>query len=309
MKSKLFVIIPVVLILWLASGFYTVDSGEEALVFRFGRHVSTVSSAGLKWRVPRPVETVQKEKVSEIKRLEFGFRTLKPGDKNRTAEYKSIPEEALMLTGDENLVLVETIIQFQITDIEKFLLNVDDPLETLRMAGESTIRRVVASHSLDEVLTENKFAIQQAIKDDLQVILEKYRIGVAVNAVQLQDVNPPMEVDAAFKDVASAREDKNSYINQAQSYENEVIPKARGNAAELLNKAEAFKTKRVEEAHGDVARFIQILEKYQSGKDVTRTRLYLETMEEILPGIKKYIVDGKGNTLQFLPLTDGGVVR
>ena len=208
-----------------------------------------------------------------------------------------------MLTGDENLVLVEAIIQFQILDIKQYLFNVDDPISTLLMAGESTIRRVVASHSLDEVLTENKFSIQQAIKEDLQALLEKYQMGVAVTAVQLQDVNPPKEVDAAFKDVTSAREDKNSYINQAQSYENEVIPKARGNAAELINKAEAFKARRVEEANGDVARFVQILEKYQTGKEVTRTRMYLETLEDILPGVDKYIVDGKGNTLQFLPLT------
>ncbi len=161
---------------------------------------------------------------------------------------------------------------------------------------------MVANHTLDEVLTENKFEIQSEIKKDLEEICKDYGLGVGILAVQLQDVNPPNEVDAAFKDVANAKEDKSSYINESYSYHNEIVPKARGNAAEMLNQAEAFKEKRVAEARGDVANFVQILDKYQMGESVTRKRLYLETLEEILPGIEKYIVEGGGNLLKFLPL-------
>lgn len=288
--------------LWFLSGIYTINSGEEAAVLRFGKHVKTVRNAGLNWHIPTPIESVKKVNVNEVHRVEFGFRTVQPGTKRQNAEYQEVPDQALMLTGDENLVTVETIVQYRITDIAKYLFEVDDQRATLEVAAEATIRRVIANHQLDEVLTDNKFSIQQEIRDDLQKICEKYGLGVAITAVQLQDVNPPQQVDAAFKDVSNAREDKNSYINQAQSYANEVIPKARGNAAEMINQATAYKEKRIAEAKGDVANFVQILEKYQQGKEVTRKRMYLETLEEILPGVEKYIVDDEGNTIKWLPL-------
>lgn len=294
--------IAVIFGIWLLSGIYTVRSGEEAVVLRFGKHINTVRKAGLAWHIPSPVDTVQKVNVSEVKRIEFGFQTVKEGSATEQANYKEMPAQSLMITGDENLVRVETAIQFRITDIEDYLFNVDDQAGTLQIAAESAIRRVIANHSLDEVLTDNKLGVQQEIMVDLQKICDSYEIGVGVIAVQLQDVNPPSEVDEAFKDVANAREDKNSFINEAESYQNEIIPKARGNAAERVNQAMAYKEKRVAEAKGDVANFVQILEKYELGKDVTRTRMYLETLEEILPGIEKYIVDGDGNTIKWLPL-------
>jgi membrane protease subunit HflK len=298
----------VVLAAWVLSGFFTVNSGEEAVVFRFGAHVRTITEGGLKWHFPYPFETVQKEKVSEVRRLEFGFRTVKEADTRRAAEYQTIPEESLMITGDENLINVETIVQYQIVDIEKYLFNVNDQEQTLRVAAESIIRRVVAGHTMDDALTENKFAIQQEIKDALQGTVNEYNLGIVVSAVQLQDVYPPSEVDAAFKDVVSAKEDKNSLINQAQAYANEVIPKARGNAAETLNKAQAYKEQRISEAQGDVAAFSAILEKYSQGKEVTRTRMYLETLEQVLPGMEKYIVSSDGNTVKWLPIGGGAPV-
>ena len=271
----------------LVTGFYTVDSGEEAVVMRFGRHVDTVVTSGLKWRIPI-IDDVWKVKVSEVKRLELGFRTVKEG---ANAQYKEVPQESLMLTGDENLVNVETIVQYRIVDIEKFLFDIDDGVAALRAAAESSVRRVIANHPMDASLTENKSGIQQEIRDDLQSISDKYGLGILITAVQLQDVYPPEEVNAAFKDVASAREDRASFINQAETYANEVIPRARGNAAELINKAQAFKEQRIAEATGDVALFNEILAEYKLGKEVTRTRLYLEVMEEILPDIQVYIVD------------------
>lgn len=288
----------IILALIMATGFYTVDSGEEAVVLRFGKHTNTVITSGLKWRIPL-IDTVWKIKVSEVKRLEFGFRTVKGG---AAAEYREVPQESLMLTGDENLVNVETIVQYRIVDIENFLFLIDNGEAALRVTAEATIRRVIANHPLDAALTENKFGIQQEIRDDLQSISDRYSLGIMITAVQLQDVYPPGEVNDAFKDVASAREDRASYINQAETYANEVIPRARGNAAEALNKAEAYKERRISEATGDVAMFNEILAQYQLGKEVTRTRLYLEMMEEILPGIEIFILDEQGSTVKWLPI-------
>lgn len=296
----LFVLAVVIIIL--ATGFYTVDSGEEAVVLRFGSHVETVSTSGLKWKIPL-IDRVYKVKVSEVKRLEFGFRTTKEG---AAAEYQDVHAESLMLTGDENLINVETIVQFRIVDIEKFLFEVTKGEEALRVAAEATIRRVIANHPMDAALTEDKLSIQQEIRDDLQSISDSYHLGISITAVQLQDVYPPVEVNDAFKDVASAREDRSSYINQSETYANEIIPQARGNAAEAINQAKAFKERRIAEATGDVALFNSMLAEYKLGKEVTRTRLYLEMMEEILPGIKVYIVDEQGSTIKWLPMQQGG---
>ncbi len=285
------------------SGIFTVKTGDEAVVLRLGKHVSTHVNAGLKWRIP-VIDKVYKVNISEVKRLEFGFRTTSEGSSKAKPEFEDQLLESLMLTGDENLVNAETIVQYKVKNAEDFYFNVDDPIGTLTIISESIIRRSIANHPLDEVLTDNKFGIQQEIKDELQQVADKYRLGVAITAIQLQDVNPPKEVDAAFKDVASAREDKTSYINEANSYKNEIIPKARGNAAEMINKAEAYREQRVEEAKGDASNFTQILAKYKQGKTVTRTRMYLETLEEILPNIDKYIMSEKGDTLKLLPLNE-----
>ncbi|HOB35503.1 MAG: FtsH protease activity modulator HflK [Firmicutes bacterium] len=304
-EAKIKTLVPLVLAvlaaLILATGFYTVDSGEEAVVLRFGRHVDTVVTSGLKWRIPL-IDKVWKIKVSELRRLEFGFRTVKEG---ANAQYVEVPQESLMLTGDENLINVETIVQYRIVDIEKYLFLIDKGEEALRAAAEATIRRVIANHPMDAALTENKSGIQQEIRDDLQYIVDRYNLGVMITAVQLQDVYPPDEVDDAFKDVASAREDRAAFINQAETYANEVIPRARGNAAEAINKAEAFKEQRIAQARGDVALFNEILAEYRLGPEVTRTRLYLEVLEEILPGMEVYILDEQGNTIKWLPIGGG----
>jgi modulator of FtsH protease HflK len=294
-------------IIFILSGLYIVNSGEEAVILRFGAFQSVVTDAGAKWKIPF-IDKVYKANVSEISRLEFGFSTVEQGSSDSMARYSENLNEALMLTGDENLALVEVIIQYKIIDAKKYFFNVDSPIATLRVISESSIRRAIASHKLDEALTDNKFGIQQEIKESLQRICDKYEIGIAITAIQLQDVNPPKEVDAAFKDVSSALEDKNSEINKANSYRNEKIPAARGNAAQRINEAEGYKSSRIDYAKGDVANFLQILDKYQQGKQVTRTRMYLEMMERVLPGIDKYIVDESGNTVKFLPLSENTVI-
>lgn len=305
MKSKRMLIILFAVAAYMATGFFTVQSGEEAAILRFGRLSRVIRQGGLTWHIPAPIESVVVEKVSEVKRLEFGFRTVLGGTREQLPRYQEQQDEALMLTGDENLARVETIVQYRVVDLEKYLFEVDNQTGTLRVAAESVVRRVIANHTLDDALTENKFTIQQEIKDDLQAVADKYNLGVMISVVQLQDVEPPEQVDAAFKDVASAKEDKTSYINQAQSYANEVIPLARGNAAESINKALAYKETRVAEAKGDVAKFVQILERYRESPEVTRTRMYLETMSEILPGMEKYVVSDDG-TVTFLPLMPYG---
>jgi modulator of FtsH protease HflK len=299
----------VIIAIWLLTGIYTVDSGEQAVVLRFGQHVQTVSRAGLNWHLPSPVEQVIKVNIQQVRRIEFGYKTVIEGSSTTYSQYVSSPLDSRMFTADETIVNVETAIQYYIVDAVAYLFNVDDQLDTLDKAAESAIRRVVASHVLDDVLTENKLEIQLEIQADLQAICDSYGLGVQIAKVQLQDVNPPEEVDAAFKDVANAREDKNSYINEADAYSNEVLPKSKGNAAEMLNKAEAYKQKRIAEAQGDVAAFSAILAQYELGKYVTRVRMYIETMEEILPNMNKYIVDDDGSTLKFLPLDGSDAVE
>ncbi|MBN2557590.1 MAG: FtsH protease activity modulator HflK [Clostridia bacterium] len=316
MKNKLMKLGPItlivaVLLIWLATGLYTVKSegGEAAVVLRFGNHVDTVYDAGLHWHLPSPIETIEKEKLKEIRIIELGFRTTRTGSQTEYSEYISVPDEARMLTQDENLVDVETVIQYEITDIEAYIFNVDDQVSTLTISAESAIRRVVASHTLDEVLTDNKSTVQSEILVDLQGICDIYELGVRINNVVLQDVEAPSDVDAAFKDVANAREDKASYINEAETYKNEVLPQARGNAAEMINQAEAYKAKRIAEAKGDVANFLQVLEKYELGQEVTRVRMYIETMEAILPGMTKYIVSSDDGTIKFLPLEQSQILE
>lgn len=288
-------------VIWGLSGIYVVQDSENAVVLRFGEHVKTVTDAGMHYHLPAPIEKVWKENVAEPKRLEYGFRTTGEDEKGRNLS-EGVEAESTMLTGDENLIHVETIMQFVITDIENFLFKTENPYETLRLAGEAAIRRVVANHPLDDVLTDNKMTIQQEIQEQIQGLADDYQLGIQIRNVQLQDVTPPIQVDEAFRDVAAAKEDQSSSINESEIYSNEVIPKARGNAKQLLNQAEAYKEQRIAEARGDVAKFEAILKEYQIGKDVTRARMYLETMEEVLPGVEKYIVDGNGNTLQVLSL-------
>jgi membrane protease subunit HflK len=235
--------------------------------------------------------------------MEFGFTTTKDVEPGSLLSYDtSLSNDPLMLTADENLVNVETIVQFRISDSKKFLFNVDDQFGTLNTIAVSTIRRSIANNVLDEVLTDNKVGIQQEIRDDLQGICDNYGIGLQITAVQLQDVYPPEEVDDSFKDISRAKADKESKINEAVSYENKVIPDARGEASKLISEAEAYKEDRIRRANGDVANFNAVYEKYVLGKEVTRKRLYIETLEEVLPGKEIYIVGDDGNTLKFLPL-------
>ena len=300
----IFPMIAIGLVLWLLTGTYIVGPDEVGVVQTFGKH-SRISQSGLNYHLPYPIETVQTPKVTEVKRVEIGFRTT---GKN---QFRTIEKESLMLTGDENIVDAELIVQYKIKDPVAYTFNFVKPEQTVREAAEATLRTIIGRHKIDEALTAGKFMIQEESKFLLQSILDKYETGIFVVAVQLQDVSPPKQVIAAFKDVASAKEDKNRMINQAEGYRNNVIPKARGEAQAMIREAEGFRVARIARAEGDVAKFNAMLVEYKKGKDVTRKRMYLETMEEILPNIEKYIVpDGDGsNLLKLLNLNAQGGVK
>lgn len=286
-----------VVLLWLLSGVYTVGPDEAGVVQRFGK-LDRSESPGINYHLPFPFETVETPKVTQIKRVEIGFRTIDPGP---PARYRHVAREARMLTGDENIVDLNVIVQYRIRDAEKYLFNVRDPEETAHDVAEASIRNVIGKHKIEEALTDGKFEIQEETKVRLQEVFDRYELGLVVVAVQLQDVQPPEEVIDAFKDVASAREDKNKLINQAQGYQNDIIPRARGEAQQTIRESEAYKEQRIKTSQGDAERFLQVLQEYRKAKSVTERRLYLETMEEVLPRVRKYIVDA-GNRGQILNL-------
>ena len=294
-------ILGIALVLWLLTGIYVVGPDEVGVVQTFGKY-SRAGQSGLNYHFPYPIETVKTPKVTEVKRIEIGFRSV---GKN---QYQTVERESLMLTGDENIVDAEMIVQYKIKDPEAYLFNFIKPELTVREASEASLRTVVGRHNIDEALTSGKFMIQEETKELVQSILDKYNTGILVVAVQLQDVSPPQQVIAAFKDVASAKEDKNKMVNQAEGYRNDLIPKARGEAQSMIREAEGYKKARIARAEGDVAKFSAVLKEYRKAKGVTETRMYLETMEEILPKIQKIIIpDAKsGNLINLLNLKPQG---
>ncbi len=291
-------IIGAIVFLWLITGIYSVGPDEVGVVRTFGK-VTRVAQSGLRYHLPFPIEQVDTPKVTEVKRSEVGFRHI------GNQQFRKVENESLMLTGDENIVDAELIVQYKIKEAENYLFNFVGPELTMREVSESALRTVIGQHTIDEALTTGKFQIQEETQTLMQQILDKYETGILIVAVQLQSVAPPKQVEAAFKDVASAKEDKNRKINEAQGYRNDVIPKARGEAQAMLREAEGFQEARIKRAEGDVAKFSAMLTEYRKAKDVTRKRLYLEAMEEILPGVKKYIVpnDKDGNLLNLLNLS------
>ena len=300
LKIKIFPLMGIALAFWLFTGVYMVGPDEIGVVRTFGEY-TRVAQSGLNYHFPYPIEQVNTPAVTEVKRIEIGFRTLRNG------QYRSVEKESLMLTGDENIVDAEMIVQYKIKDPVAYLFNIMAPELTVRAAAEASLRTVVGRNKIDETLTTGKFQIQEGTKSQLQAILDKYESGIHVVAVQLQDVSPPKEVIGAFKDGASAKEDKNRMINQAEGYRNDLIPKARGEAEAMIRDAEGFREARIKRSEGDAEKFTTILKEYRKAKNITRKRLYLETMEKVLPGIEKIIVPDKdsGNILNLLNLNPG----
>ena len=293
-------IVVIVILLWILSGIYFVAPDEVGVVKRFGKAVRTTTS-GPHYHLPTPFETVLRPKVTRVQRIEIGFRTIGGKEHGR---YRVIPAESLMLTKGENIVNMTFIVQYKISNAMNYLFNVSQQRKTVKDAAEAAMREVAGKNEINDILTVGKFKVQQNTKEKLQSILDGYNAGIHIVAVQLQDVHPPEQVMSAFKDVASAKEDKAKMINEAHGYRNEILPKAKGKAAQITNDAIAYKESKIISAQGDVSRFLQVLKQYRLAKDVTRKRLYIEMMEEILPTINKIVVEGKigGNVLPYLPL-------
>ncbi len=283
-----------VFLVW--QGTYIVAPDEEGVVKRFGDIVRS-EGPGPHLKVPL-IETVERPKVEKLHRLEIGFRT------DRQGRQQMIPKEALMLTGDENILGVEFIVQYKIKNAKDYLFRVDEIEETIQKAAEAAMREVVGKSKIDEALTSGKAQIQQDTQTLLQGILDQYQAGVQIAAVQLQDVDPPEAVVAAFKDVASAKEDREKLINQSQGYRNDIIPKAKGEAAQIVNQAKGYAQARITRAEGEANRFIKTLKEYEQAKDIISKRIYIETMEDVMPGVEKIILDGKAGDrmLPYLPL-------
>ncbi|MEK8090600.1 FtsH protease activity modulator HflK [Thermithiobacillus plumbiphilus] len=293
--SALPYVIGILALLWLASGIYVVGPDEQGVVLRFGSHVDT-TQPGLHYHLPYPIDVVYTPKVTESRRIEIGYRTA--GTTRR-----GMPNEALMLTQDENIVDIAFAVQFRISNPSYFLFNSRDPETLVRQVAESSIRQVVGRSKIDQVLTEGRALIEQNVQILMQQTLDHYKLGLIVDAVRLQGVNPPEQVLPAFLDVVSAREDLQRARNEAEAYANDVLPRARGEAVRIVEEAAGYKQRSIEQATGDASRFSQILTEYRKAPRITSERLYLESMEEILRNANKVIVDSnRGNNVLYLPL-------
>jgi len=293
----------IILLILVLNSFYALNNGEEAVVTRFGRHIGTETTAGLKFKLPF-IDRAHIVNVAGVRRMEFGSILI-------NGIWIDIPEEALMLTGEESrvngLVNADWVIQYRISNSYNFLFMVDDPERTLHSVTQAAYRRVVASYPLDAILTDRKDDMQREIRLELQDIVDKYRMGVEITAVQLQDASPPDEVREAFLDVTRSLEDKISRTNEAERYRNEELPRAEGRAVAAVNEAEAYKERRINEAFGAVARYMAIEEEYRNQPDIMRTRLYLEMIREVMPRVERvYFLDSSsGNLLEILHLGQG----
>jgi membrane protease subunit HflK len=286
--------------LWLFSGLYTIQPGEVGVIRHFGLEVGR-SGPGLHYRLPWPVQQVDAVNVEAIRRAEIGFRT-------QDGQITRVNSEALMLTGDENIIDAQIIVQYRVSDPSKYLFRLKDPDEALRAATEVALRSSVGKTKIDDALTTGRAQVQESTRTFLQRLLETYESGLQVTDVKMQVVDPPEQVKDAFQEVVRAREDRERLINESRAYREDILPKARGQAQQTVRAAEGYREQRVLQANGDVARFVAVLQEYAKSRDVTRDRLYLETIERVLSKVDTIVLDGQsaGNVLPFLPIRGAG---
>ena len=308
-------VVALIVIIWAATGVYTINPGENAAVRLFGAvQGDPIDEEGLQWWWPGPVGKRDVVLVTETRRMELGFRS------NEASVNTPFPDEALMISGDLNIVDVQMVVQYRISNLNYYLFKVDDPGEpirgidegrpdgrTLKDGAEAALRLVVGQRSIDDVLVRGRELVETDTRERLQAILDDYEAGIEVISVQLQDVKAPEEVRDAFDDVLRGRQERETRINQALAYEADIIPRARGDAERIIEGAEAFKRSRIETANGEAQRFEAVLNEYQSSPEVTRQRLYLESLEMILPGVTKIIVDPATDPVLILG-QDGNVI-
>ena len=293
-KRVLLLILVVLVIATLATSFYTVDADEVAVLLRFGKYIKE-TEPGLHFKLPLGIERAIGVPIKKLLKEEFGFRTLRAGVRTQY-DPRDYPGESLLLTGDLNIADVEWVIQYKIEKPREFLFAIRNSRQALRDLTEAVMSTVVGDRSVTEVLTVGRTEIVAEVRERLQNLLDEYQTGLNVTSVTLQNVYPPESVKPAFNDVNEAKQERERSINQAKTDYNQAVPKAEGEAKRLISEAEGYATKRVNEATGDADRFKAIRQEYQNAKDVTRRRLYLETMSEILPKINEiYIIDGQSN--------------
>lgn len=295
-RTVLFGLIGLLLVVWLGTTtWFRVAEHEEALVLTMGQANRQVAK-GVHGKLPWPFETVAVLPVRITQQMTFGFR-------EKDGKTTLVADEALMITGDENLVWADLLVEWKISDIKKFLFHTADPQALLRNATSAALRSVIGTTTLDSAITTGKFEVQSQVETLLIDLMTGYDAGIAVTSVKLQDVEPPDPVKPEFKAVTDARESRATKINEAEKYRNDKLPKARGQAQQLLEEATARKTVRINEAKGDVAKFRAILEAYRASPSVTEKRLILETLEAILPGAEITIMDTGGETVKYLPVS------
>jgi membrane protease subunit HflK len=294
--------------LWGFSGFFRVEPDELGVVLRFGQEVREVQP-GLNYHLPYPVESVLTPKALRVNKIDIGMRQVEDGRRSSTRE---VPEESLMLTGDENIVDVNFSVLWKVkpTGVGEYLFNIQNPEGTVKAVAESAMREVVGRSEIQPILTGARQTVENAVQELMQKTLDHYGAGILVQQVQLQKVDPPAQVIDAFRDVQAARADLERLQNEAQTYANRVVPEARGNVAKITQAAEAYKSQTVAEATGQTSRFLKIYEQYKKAPDVTRERMYLETMERVLGGSNKIVVDTGKNAqgvVPYLPLNEFGL--
>ena len=294
-KGSFKYILILAVIVWLLTGIYIVDPAERGVVLRFGAF-QTSTTQGPHWHIPYPVESVYKVNVEQVRATEIGFRN------SQNSYSGGVSSESLMLTKDENMVDVNLAVQYKIIDAKAFLFNVYQPELTLSHVVQSVIRQVVGDNTMDHVLTTGRDQISQEVKTASQALLNDYGVGLMITAVTMQDAQPPIQVKASFDDVVKAREDEQRYINEARAYANDIVPKARGASQRIMAEAEAYKSQVVSKSEGEAYRFTQILTEYLKAPEVTRERLYRETLEDVLSSTNKVIVDSSSNSLMYLPI-------
>ena len=295
-------------LIWAALGFYIVGPGEQAAVRLFGEFRG-VQDAGLKWYPPAPIGSRTIVNIEEVRQMEVGFRS--------GPDARPVMAESQMITGDLNIVDIQMVVQYRVSDVELFLFRVADPGEndrnipagrpdgrTLRDATEAALRQVVGQRSIDDALTRARAAVEADTLAFLQQLMTDYETGLTILAVQLQQINPPEPVQQAFNDVVAARLNREARINQALAYEQDQVPRAEGAAAQVRQGADAFRAAREAEARGEAAEFTSILAEYQNSPNVSRQRLYLESMQRLLPGVKIYVLDESGGVLPLLNIGD-----
>ena len=287
--------------IWGFSGFFRVDPDELGVVLRFGKYVREVQP-GLNYHLPYPIETALTPKALRVNKIDIGMRVA--ADLRRGTTIRRVPEESLMLTGDENIVDVDFSVLWKIkpNGVGDYLFNIQQPEGTVKAVAESAMREVVGRSNIQPILTGARQNIETGVQDLMQSVLDKYGAGIQITQVQLQKVDPPSQVIDAFRDVQAARADLERSQNEAQTYANKVVPEARGRAAQITQNAEAYREQTVAEAKGATSRFLQVYDEYKKAPDVTRQRMYLETMERLFGGTDKIIMDSGGGVVPYLPL-------